>query len=49
MDDLKIDYCYECKTWSYRYNYQRCPICSDKIAERERQRDKERLKRLKMN
>jgi uncharacterized Zn finger protein (UPF0148 family) len=47
MDELTISFCKECKTWTYRYNGQQCPICSDK-REREKiaEQEKKRLERL---
>lgn len=47
VDDSKIAYCQECKTWTYRYNGQQCPICYDKREREKIAREKERLERLK--
>ena len=41
MDDLIITKCQECGRWTYRYNYQQCPICLDK-------REREKLEKLKL-
>jgi hypothetical protein len=35
MEQLRISFCYECKTWSYRYNFQRCPVCLDMERQKE--------------
>ena len=47
MDELTISFCQECQTWTYRYNGQPFPICSDK-KEREKitEQEKKLLERL---
>ena len=46
MGNLEISLCQECKTWTYRYNGQQCPICSDKKEREKIGQEKERLERL---